>query len=297
MNNTLIVVLIAETDLEYVRNTSRVIANQFRQYIEYGLMEIISPSLSYYPDFKTIYKKQTLGDPLKRVHWRTKQNLDFAYLMMYSHQKGKYYVQLEDDVVSKPNYIGEMMKYIRDLEQKAIEWFALKFCRLGFIGQMFKTKDLPHLISFLLIFHQDKPSDWLLEDLIEVRVCRKDKDAKYCKKQKDALWRTYPHSLFQHIGYHSSLEGKVQKLKDKTFNVKNFAYFAHNDNPPAKASTTLKVYQDNTIQKAYEGKTLFWSFEAKVNDTVTFDFTPPVRLKSFTFQSGNLLHPRLVLFV
>lgn len=212
--------------------------------------------------------------------------------MLYAYTKGTYYVQLEDDVVSKPNYVGEMMQYINELEKNSNEWFTLKFCRLGFIGQMFKTKDLPHLISFLLIFHQDQPSDWLLDDLIQVRACRKDKDAKDCKKQKDALWRTYPHSLFQHIGYHSSLEGKVQKLKDKSFSAKDLGYFAHQDNPAATATTTLKIYQDNTIQKAYDGKSLFWSFEPQFNDTITFSFTTPIALKSFLIQSGNLEHPR-----
>lgn len=36
---------------------------------------------------------------------------------------------------------------------------------------------------------------------------------KHCKKAKDELWIHYKPSLFQHIGTHSSLRGKVQKLK------------------------------------------------------------------------------------
>lgn len=36
---------------------------------------------------------------------------------------------------------------------------------------------------------------------------------KHCKKDKDQLWVHYKPSLFQHIGTHSSLKGKVQKLK------------------------------------------------------------------------------------
>jgi len=40
-------------------------------------------------------------------------------------------------------------------------------------------------------------------------------DAKKCQKERAALWIHYKPSLFQHIGTHSSLKGKVQKLKDK----------------------------------------------------------------------------------
>lgn len=35
----------------------------------------------------------------------------------------------------------------------------------------------------------------------------------YCKRDKAKLWIHYKPSLFQHIGTHSSLKGKVQKLK------------------------------------------------------------------------------------
>ena len=38
--------------------------------------------------------------PLVR-RWRTKQNLDYCFLMMYAQSKGIYYVQLEDDIIAK----------------------------------------------------------------------------------------------------------------------------------------------------------------------------------------------------
>lgn len=48
-------------------------------------------------------------------------------------------------------------------------------------------------------------------------------------------------SLFQHIGVHSSLAGKVQKLRERDFG-KAQLYIPHHDNPPAKITTTLKTY-------------------------------------------------------
>lgn len=84
------------------------------------------------------------------------------------------------------------------------------------------------------MFFNDKPVDWLLDGLIQTKVCNLEKDSvsiypghssqnfssncgilsqKDCKRQKDRLWVHNKPSLFQHIGTTSSLKGKVQKLK------------------------------------------------------------------------------------
>ena len=41
------------------------------------------------------------GDDMERVSWRSKQALDFSFLMMYAKDRGTFYVQLEDDVLTK----------------------------------------------------------------------------------------------------------------------------------------------------------------------------------------------------
>ena len=87
-----------------------------------GLIEIISPPAGFYPDMSSL--KQTLGniveklltifpwwsiliipivpgDDMERVTWRSKQALDFSFLMMYAKDRGTFYVQLEDDVLTK----------------------------------------------------------------------------------------------------------------------------------------------------------------------------------------------------
>ena len=67
-----------------------------------GLIEIISPPGEFYPDMASL--KQTLGDDMERVTWRSKQALDFSFLMMYAKDRGTFYVQLEDDVLT--NKVG-----------------------------------------------------------------------------------------------------------------------------------------------------------------------------------------------
>ena len=107
---------------------------RFKRDVDSGLIEIVAPAASYYPDFKTI--KGTLGDSDERTRWRTKQNLDYAYLMMYAQHRGTYYVQLEDDVLSKKGFINTMKAFALENSMKKKDWFMLDFCQLGFIGMM-----------------------------------------------------------------------------------------------------------------------------------------------------------------
>lgn len=67
------------------------------------MIEVISPSQGYYPEFDDL--PLTLGDSLKRVKWRSKQNLDTIYLMAYAQTRGTYYLMLEDDVIAEENYM------------------------------------------------------------------------------------------------------------------------------------------------------------------------------------------------
>lgn len=86
-NETLIIVYIGESDAESVQHIAKTIEVAFEPYIECGLIEIIAPSPSYYPNFDKL--RITLNDSLERVKWRSKQNLDFAYLMAYAQTKGE----------------------------------------------------------------------------------------------------------------------------------------------------------------------------------------------------------------
>ena len=135
--------------------------------------------------------------------------------MMYAQTRGHFYCQLEDDVQSKPGYFSAMKNFA--LNQKSDEWILLEFSQLGFIGKLFKTSDIPSIIQFIVMFYKDKPVDWLLDHFVFVRVCRLDNDIKHCQRQKDSVRIQFKPSLFQHIGTHSSLPGKIQALKDGAF--------------------------------------------------------------------------------
>ncbi|XP_055379355.1 alpha-1,3-mannosyl-glycoprotein 4-beta-N-acetylglucosaminyltransferase B isoform X2 [Condylostylus longicornis] len=287
-NETLIIVYIGETDMDYVSLTAKQIEVRFAPFVEQGLIEVISPSPSYYPNFDKL--RITLNDPLERVKWRSKQNLDFSFLMAYAQPKGTFYVQLEDDILAKKGFISIMKKFaIEKTSNKKTPWMVLDFCQLGFIGKMFKSAELHWLITFFQMFYNDKPVDWLLESLIDTKVCNVEKDHKHCKQEKAKYWLHIKPSLFQHIGTTSSLKGKVQKLKDKQFG-KIPSYYPH-DNPPAILKTGIAPYKNFHLKRAYKGETYFWGLLPQPGDLVEFIFNHPINLKSYLFRSGNVEHP------
>uniref|UniRef100_A0A8K9WU04 Alpha-1,3-mannosyl-glycoprotein 4-beta-N-acetylglucosaminyltransferase B n=1 Tax=Oncorhynchus mykiss TaxID=8022 RepID=A0A8K9WU04_ONCMY len=257
-----IVVFIAETNQQYANSVADNLKRLFPVEIQSGLLEIISPSVHFYPDFSRL--KESFGDPKERVRWRTKQNLDYCFLMMYAQSKGTYYVQLEDDIVARPNYFTTMKNFA--LQQPSEEWMILEFSQLGFIAIV------------LLLTVCELTSD----------------DSKHCDRQKANLRIRFKPSLFQHVGTHSSLAGKIQKLKDKDFG-KQTLHKGH-ANPLAEVTTSLKTYQHFTLEKAYLGEDFFWAFTPVAGDFIRIRFFTPVRIERYFFRSGNIEHPGDKLF-
>ncbi|XP_037136808.1 alpha-1,3-mannosyl-glycoprotein 4-beta-N-acetylglucosaminyltransferase A isoform X1 [Syngnathus acus] len=279
-----VIVFVGETDLEYVQSVVSSLQKEFSTELNSGLLEVISPPATFYPDLNNL--KETFGDSKDRVRWRTKQNLDYSFLMMYAVSKGVYYVQLEDDIVAKPNYFATMKNFALQLASE--DWMILEFSQLGFIGKMFKAPDLNLIVEFIFMFYKEKPIDWLLDHILWVKVCNPEKDAKHCERQKSSLRVRFRPSLFQHVGLHSSLAGKIQKLTDKDF-LKPLLHKIH-VNPPAEVSTSMKVYHGHTLEKTYLGEDFFWAITPSAGDYILFKFDRPISIERFLFRSGNQEH-------
>ncbi|ETE68938.1 Alpha-1,3-mannosyl-glycoprotein 4-beta-N-acetylglucosaminyltransferase A, partial [Ophiophagus hannah] len=241
------IVFIGETELDYVNGVVANLEKEFSTEIRSGLVEIIAPPAFYYPDMKNL--KETFGDSKER---------------------------LEDDIVVKQNYFSTIKNFALQLSSE--DWMILEFSQLGFIGKMFQSPDITLIVEFILMFYKEKPIDWLLDHILWVKVCNPEKDAKHCDRQKSNLRIRFRPSLFQHVGLHSSLEGKIQKLTDKDF-LKPLLHKIH-VNPPAEVSTTLKVYQGHALEKAYMGEDFFWAITPVAGDYILF-----------LFHSGNPEHP------
>uniref|UniRef100_A0A8D1WJ31 Alpha-1,3-mannosyl-glycoprotein 4-beta-N-acetylglucosaminyltransferase A n=1 Tax=Sus scrofa TaxID=9823 RepID=A0A8D1WJ31_PIG len=259
-----IVVFIGETDIDYVHGVVANLEKEFSKEISSGLLEIISPPESYYPDLTNL--KETFGDSKERV--------------------------LEDDIIVKQNYFNTIKNFALQLSSE--EWMILEFSQLGFIGKMFQATDLTLFVQFIFMFYKEKPIDWLLDHILWVKVCNPEKDAKHCDRQKANLRIRFRPSLFQHVGLHSSLTGKIQKLTDKDY-MKPLLLKIH-VNPPAEVSTSLKVYQGHTLEKTYMGEDFFWAITPVAGDYILFKFDKPVNVESYLFHSGNQEHPGDILF-
>ncbi|XP_076148199.1 alpha-1,3-mannosyl-glycoprotein 4-beta-N-acetylglucosaminyltransferase B [Alosa pseudoharengus] len=277
-----IIVFVAESDQQFVRGVADEIQKNFPEDVHAGLVEVVSPPASFYPDFSVL--KSTFGDSVDRVKWRTKQNLDFSFLMMYAQPKGTFYVQLEDDIVAKLGYSDAMKTFATGLSSQ--QWLYLEFSQLGFIGKLFRASDLPMIVEFFLMFHKDKPIDWLLDHILWVKVCNPEKDAAHCNTEKNKMKRRHKPSLFQHVGLHSSLPGKIQNLKDKDFGKQPL--FTPHENPQAELNSSLKHYQTHTLERAYRGQDFFWGLTPVSGDFVLIRFHEPQRVQGYLFRSGNI---------
>ncbi|XP_062379998.1 alpha-1,3-mannosyl-glycoprotein 4-beta-N-acetylglucosaminyltransferase B-like [Sardina pilchardus] len=281
-SDMVIIIFVAESDQQFVRSVADEIQENFPEDVHSGLVEVVSPPSSFYPDFSVL--KSTFGDSIDRVKWRTKQNLDFSFLMMYAQPKGTFYVQLEDDLVAKLGYSDAMKTFATGLVSE--QWLYLEFSQLGFIGKLFRASDLPMIVEFFLMFHKDKPIDWLLDHILWVKVCNPEKSTADCNKQKDKMKRRHKPSLFQHVGLHSSLPGKIQKLKDKDFGKQPL--FVPHVNPAAELSGSLKHYQSHTLRRAYQGQDFFWGLTPVAGDYILIRFHQPQRVQGYLFRSGNI---------
>ena len=50
-------------------------------------------------------------------------------------------------------------------------------------------------------------------------------------------------------------------------------------NPNAEVSSTLKVYQRFSLDRAYMGETFFWGLIPKAGDVLQFKFQPPILIE------------------
>ncbi|KAI6201412.1 hypothetical protein M3Y96_00839100 [Aphelenchoides besseyi] len=214
----LFLIFIAEEKTEiqekYAVEIARYLNEQYPLLLEEGLFEVIGPPPYFYPpDLNSVVP--TFNDSTERMIWRTKQNLDYSYIMSYSqtvHSRSSYYLQLEDDVVTVPGYVSKILSFA--FERK---FFTCDFSNLGFIAKLFKIPDLHLFVAFDLLFYRYKPVDWLLEQFYSTRYCNPEE--KNCVKNRINNHHRFYYNppLFQHVGRYSSLKGKIQPLREKTF--------------------------------------------------------------------------------
>ena len=273
-----VVVFLTDTDHHWIVNRAKEVYQKFTQQVDDGLIQIVHPHHNSYPNFTKLERK--FNDSRDRVAWRSKQNLDYSYLLTYSQNISKYYMQIEDDVIVAPTYFRDIRKNLEN--RKDQKWFVISFSRLGFIGKLFRSKDLSILADFLLMFFDEKPCDILLNDIRLIKGQRRDINVRP--------------SLFQHIGIISSLKDKKQLLVDKGFKgkdlYKNRKKFYH-DNPPAFLDTNMEIYEEYDPEGAYNASNgYFWAMSPAKGTFFRILFEKPQNISRLYIKCGLRDHPQ-----
>ncbi|KAG9475907.1 hypothetical protein GDO78_004003 [Eleutherodactylus coqui] len=274
LNELVVVIYLANSAYTDNLHTAEEIGKHFPSEIAAGHLLVISSYKNAYPPLEGL--KRNYNDSPDRVRFRSKQNLDYAFLVNFCSNLSQYYLMLEDDVTCSLNFLTSIKKYV---EQYSAPWTTITFSKLGYIGKLYHNEDLPKLARFLLLFYDEMPCDWLL-------------DLFYRSKAQGAIIQYKP-SLFQHIGKYSSFQGSYNKLKDKDFVEVVEAY---GDQPLASCYTDMKIYKDNIpANVCFQGSSFFWGIEIDSGNYFTMVLERPADIQKVAILTGNAEHPKDVL--
>ena len=109
-SDTLVVIFIAETDINFVKETANSIKVSFAPQLESGILEVISPPLEYYPEWSNL--KRTLG---KLILW---SYFLWEYLNPFTHCRNS---------VDKNELLEQLQLDSEVLEIKFDKWYTYKF--------------------------------------------------------------------------------------------------------------------------------------------------------------------------
>ncbi|NXN17105.1 MGT4C acetylglucosaminyltransferase, partial [Indicator maculatus] len=262
-----VVVQLADFDAAWCAGMAQGIAQRFAHHIIAGRLLVIHVPEEHYPALEGL--KRNYNDPAERVKFRSKQNVDYAFLLNFCANLSDYYVMLEDDVRCARNFLTAVKKVIASREGSY--WVTLEFSKLGYIGKLYHSHDLPRLAHFLLMFYQEMPCDWLLIHFRGLLA------------QKEVI--RFKPSLFQHMGYYSSYKGAENKLKDDDFEEESFDL---PDNPPARLHTNINVFEHYEASRAYSaGDEYFWGKAPATGDFYGVVFEKPTRISRIKVVTGT----------
>ena len=291
--NVLVIIFVADIETDRCQEVIDLVMHNHYSSFRRGNIEVVCPHPTLYPPLGDL--PSTLGDPEDRIKWRSKQNLDFGFLMWYASNKGEYYVQLEDDIIAATDYAYHIDRHVDKVKDDF--WFLIHFSLLGFIGKLMRTNDLLSFASYLLLFYSNQPCDWLVYDYGRSLVCYYGLDSESCTSLLNKIYTVYKPSLFQHMGTVSSLPGKTMDAKDPLFNdglVMPFKTPIYS-NPPAKINSTFSIHEYYTADMLYEGKGYLWSNKIFEGDSIVVEFLQPQTLTGINIRSGSVEHPQDIL--
>uniref|UniRef100_A0A8C0EG51 MGAT4 conserved region domain-containing protein n=1 Tax=Bubo bubo TaxID=30461 RepID=A0A8C0EG51_BUBBB len=267
LQEMVVVVHLADADPRWNMRVAANIAHKFAHHILLGRLLLIHAPHEFYPTLKGL--KRNYNDPEERVRFRSKQNVDYAFLLAFAANLSSYYLMIEDDVWCAKSFLTAIRKALAS--QEGSNWATLEFSKLGYIGKLYRSSDLPRLARFLLLFYQEMPCDWLL---VHFRLLL---------TQKDVI--RFKPSLFQHMGLYSSFQGTVNRLEDDEFQADALDL---PDNPPAALFTSMSVFENYEPLKAYStAEGYFWGKDPAAGSVFSIVFQQPARVTRVRVRTGS----------
>ncbi|NXF13654.1 MGT4C acetylglucosaminyltransferase, partial [Smithornis capensis] len=267
LQEMVVVVHLADADPSWNVRVAISVAQKFAHQILLGRLLLIHAPHELYPTLEGL--KRNFNDPEERVRFRSKQNVDYAFLLAFAANLSSYYLMIEDDVWCARSFLTAIRKALAS--QQGSNWATLEFSKLGYIGKLYRSSDLPRLARFLLLFYQEMPCDWLLAHFRSLLT------------QKDVI--RFKPSLFQHMGLYSSFQGTVNKLEDDDFQADALDV---PDNPPASLYTSMSVFENYVPLKAYgSAEGYFWGKTPKTGSTFSIVFQQPAHVTRVRVHTGS----------
>ena len=267
-----IVIFLADLDEAPKSTALTEISNRFEKYINQGLIRVIFAPKEYYPPLWNV--KEKFGDKPQRIFWRSKQNIDFAFLMCYCHGLSQYYLHLEDDVLPAPSFYPKLRDFISSVKTP---WPILDASYMGHVAKVYHGNDLENLATYLYLMYDEMPVDWLIEYW---------KQVKYDQELSFPL----PASLFQHVGSHSSfIENIPRDTEERYFDLYDLKYKGLN--PSAIVSSQMTSEYGHPQDAYNKGYGYFWTQEVKKDDFITVEFTPAVTIRKVFVDTGSHIAP------
>ncbi|KAM6458213.1 alpha-1,6-mannosyl-glycoprotein 4-beta-N-acetylglucosaminyltransferase-like isoform 1-T2 [Liasis olivaceus] len=271
LKEMVVVVHLTDPDQEWNSQMVQQIATRFPAQLLQRYLVVIHTPLEYYPPLEGL--KRNFNDAEDRVHFRSKQNVDYAYLVNFAANLSTYYLMIEDDVRCSKYFFTVIRKNLAS--RKGTSWVTLEFSKLGYIAKLYHSSDLPRLARFLMLFYQEMPCDWLF---VHFRLLL---------TQKEEI--RFKPSLFQHIGRYSSFQGTLNRLKDEDFE-EDFSELP--DNPPADIVTDIVTFKDHIPSKAYSSvEGYFWGKAPSAGNSFTVIFKQAVSIFRIQIHTGSQQHP------
>lgn len=272
-------------DLNKRQDIRDFVKRQYSLELQHGRIILYEVGSELYPPLTDL--KQNYKDEPRRVSWRSKQVVDFAYMFYLAQNLSEYYIQIEDDVFTTKDFVSKIQTFITD---QTSPWVTLQFSELGFIGKLYASHNLDLLARFFLLFYQEMPVDWLY--------------IYFARLLSYPVMPLRKPTLFQHVGQYSSLtlskNQKLNNLKDKFFDGEKQPETAPLGNPiltctnpSAQIYTSLephqKKYAPEMAYNAYKS-TFFWGKNPVVNDTYLVVFHSVQRVQKIFVGTGHPSH-------